>query len=102
MIGLKRENVYITNIVKYRPPNNRDPLPAEIEACLLALDGVRDIFPAAVAAVPIGLLFGAVCVAKGLAPHQVALMSALVFVVINLVVDALYFIIDPRLRRARV
>lgn len=30
-IGLKRENVYITNIVKDRPPNNRDPLPLEIE-----------------------------------------------------------------------
>ncbi len=29
MIGLKREDVYITNIVKYRPPNNRDPLPEE-------------------------------------------------------------------------
>jgi DNA polymerase len=29
MIGLKREDVYITNIVKYRPPNNRDPLPDE-------------------------------------------------------------------------
>lgn len=27
--GLKREDVYITNIVKYRPPNNRDPLPEE-------------------------------------------------------------------------
>jgi len=27
--NLKREDVYITNIVKYRPPNNRDPLPAE-------------------------------------------------------------------------
>ncbi len=32
MIGLKRENIYITNIVKYRPPNNRDPLPEEKEA----------------------------------------------------------------------
>jgi uracil-DNA glycosylase family 4 len=30
--GLKREDVYITNIVKYRPPNNRDPEPAEKEA----------------------------------------------------------------------
>lgn len=29
MIGLKRAAIYITNIVKYRPPNNRDPLPAE-------------------------------------------------------------------------
>lgn len=28
-IGLQREQVYITNIVKYRPPNNRDPLPEE-------------------------------------------------------------------------
>lgn len=30
-IGLVRENVYITNIVKDRPPENRDPLPDEIE-----------------------------------------------------------------------
>lgn len=28
-IGLKRQDVYITNIVKYRPPDNRDPLPDE-------------------------------------------------------------------------
>ncbi len=28
-IGMKREDIYITNIVKYRPPNNRDPLPEE-------------------------------------------------------------------------
>jgi len=33
-IGLKREDVYITNIVKYRPPNNRDPLPDEKAAFL--------------------------------------------------------------------
>jgi len=31
-IGWKREQVYITNIVKRRPPGNRDPLPEEIEA----------------------------------------------------------------------
>ena len=31
--GLKREDVFITNIVKHRPPGNRDPLPDEIEAC---------------------------------------------------------------------
>lgn len=30
-IGWKRDDVYITNIVKRRPPNNRDPLPEEIE-----------------------------------------------------------------------
>ncbi len=28
-----KSHVYITNIVKYRPPNNRDPLPTEKEAC---------------------------------------------------------------------
>jgi DNA polymerase len=30
--NLKRSDVYITNIVKYRPPNNRDPLPEEKKA----------------------------------------------------------------------
>lgn len=33
MIGYEREDVYITNVVKHRPPNNRDPQPDEIEAC---------------------------------------------------------------------
>jgi DNA polymerase len=33
-VGLKREDIYITNVVKYRPPNNRDPLPDEIDACM--------------------------------------------------------------------
>ena len=32
-INLNRDNIYITNIVKYRPPNNRDPLPEEKSAC---------------------------------------------------------------------
>jgi DNA polymerase len=32
-IGLRRDQVYITNIIKSRPPGNRDPLPAEIAAC---------------------------------------------------------------------
>ncbi len=31
-IDMDREDVFITNIVKYRPPDNRDPLPAEISA----------------------------------------------------------------------
>lgn len=33
IIGKKREEIYITNIVKYRPPNNRDPEPKEKEDC---------------------------------------------------------------------
>lgn len=32
-IGLSRSDVYITNVVKCRPPENRDPLPSEVEAC---------------------------------------------------------------------
>jgi len=32
-IGLKRADVYITNVVKCRPPGNRDPQPDEMEAC---------------------------------------------------------------------
>src|SRR5438552_6030224 len=32
-IGLSRDEVYIANILKCRPPGNRDPLPDEIEAC---------------------------------------------------------------------
>ena len=37
-IGLKRDEVFITNIVKCRPPQNRDPTDAEIEACHVFLD----------------------------------------------------------------
>ena len=33
LINLKRSQVYITNVVKGRPPGNRDPLPSEIAAC---------------------------------------------------------------------
>lgn len=36
--GLKREEVWITNIVKCRPPGNRDPLPEEVAACSEYLD----------------------------------------------------------------
>jgi uracil-DNA glycosylase family 4 len=43
MINLKREDIYITNIVKYRPPNNRDPLPAEKEAFLPYLTKQLDV-----------------------------------------------------------
>ena len=37
-IGLKRGDVFITNVVKCRPPGNRDPLPQEISACESYLD----------------------------------------------------------------
>ncbi len=38
VIDLSREDVYITNMVKCRPPNNRDPFPGELEACAPYLD----------------------------------------------------------------
>jgi len=37
-IGLKRSDVFIANVIKCRPPGNRDPQPAEIEACRPYLD----------------------------------------------------------------
>jgi uracil-DNA glycosylase family 4 len=37
-IGLSREQVYIANVVKCRPPGTRDPQPEEIEACRAYLD----------------------------------------------------------------
>src|SRR5690348_8391338 len=37
-INLRRSDVFITNVVKCRPPNNRDPLPEEIKACDEYLD----------------------------------------------------------------
>ena len=45
-VDLSREDVYIANILKCRPPNNRDPLPAEEDACIGYLrDQVRLISP---------------------------------------------------------
>ncbi len=38
LIGLKRDQVFITNVVKHRPPENRDPLPDEMAACKPYLD----------------------------------------------------------------
>lgn len=41
-IGLRREDVYITNVVRCRPPGNRDPLPDEIQACRPYLIGTLE------------------------------------------------------------
>jgi len=37
-VGLKREQVYIANVIKCRPPGNRDPMPEEIATCRTYLD----------------------------------------------------------------
>ena len=45
-IGLRRQDVYVCNAIKSRPPNNRDPLPDEIAACRPWLDAqVRLVDP---------------------------------------------------------
>jgi uracil-DNA glycosylase len=50
-IGLERKDVYITNIVKCRPPRNRDPLPDEVAACRPFLDAqLATLKPAAIVA----------------------------------------------------
>lgn len=38
-VNLKRRGVFIANVLKHRPPGNRDPLPEEVEACKTWLDG---------------------------------------------------------------
>ena len=43
MIDLKREDIYITNIVKYRPPDNRDPKPEEKKAFLPYLQSQLEV-----------------------------------------------------------
>ncbi len=42
-IDLRREQVYITNVIKTRPPDNRDPLPQEIINCRPWLDKQLEI-----------------------------------------------------------
>jgi DNA polymerase len=42
-VGMDRRDVYITNIVKCRPPGNRDPLPEEKDTCYEWLDGQLEI-----------------------------------------------------------
>lgn len=50
-MGLSRDDVYICNVIKCRPPDNRDPLPAEIEMCEPFLkEQLRIIKPRAICA----------------------------------------------------
>lgn len=51
--GLQRDDVYITNIVKYRPPNNRDPLPDEKAAFLPYLQAQIEVIQPKVV-IPLG------------------------------------------------
>ncbi|MEM1453427.1 MAG: uracil-DNA glycosylase [Planctomycetota bacterium] len=52
-MGLRREDVYIANVLKCRPPGNRDPLPSEKELCTAWLDRQIEIVDPAVL-IPLG------------------------------------------------
>ncbi len=47
-LGLDRSRIYIANVVKCRPPENRDPAPAEIEACRPYLEAQIELIDPAV------------------------------------------------------
>jgi len=52
-VGLKREDVFITNVVRCRPPQNRNPKPSEIRACLpFLLEEIKKVKPNVI--VPLG------------------------------------------------
>ena len=63
-MGFKREDVYICNVLKDRPPANRVPLPEEVEACLPFLDRQLAIVQPAVICT-----LGAVATKALLGPH---------------------------------
>lgn len=42
-VGMDRESVFTTNMLMYRPPNNRDPLPQELKAFQKYVDGILEI-----------------------------------------------------------
>ncbi len=42
-VGLSRQDLFITNVIKSRPPGNRDPLPEEVQACAPYLDAQIEV-----------------------------------------------------------
>ncbi len=47
-LGIARADCYVANVVKCRPPDNRDPLPAEVDACAQFLAGQLELVAPAV------------------------------------------------------
>ena len=57
VLGLARAQVYITNVVKCRPPKNRDPEPAEVESCRPLLEAQIEVIRPKVVLVLGGVAF---------------------------------------------
>jgi DNA polymerase len=89
-MGLKREDVYIANCLKCRPPQNRSPLPSEVVACReFLLEQIRTIMPKAICCLgkfaaqtllmteePITSLRGRFCDLEGINPVRNSTTSA--------------------------
>lgn len=71
-IDLKREDVYVTNIIKCRPPNNRNPEPHEIESCSEYLDAQIEVISPKIL-VPLGnFAFHYLCKKYGLNAEKIS------------------------------
>jgi DNA polymerase len=73
-IGLHREDVYIANIVKCRPPNNRPPTPREIEACSPHLERQLEIIRPKIIAPMGNTAIGYMTSRLGLKPVRISAM----------------------------
>lgn len=87
-IGLKREEVYITNILKDRPPKNRNPQPEEMRACTSYLDRQMEILrPRMICA--LGNFATSYILEKfGFKPESIGKIHGKVYRVKNLLLDA--------------
>lgn len=84
--GIQRSEVFIGNVIKCRPPGNRDPQPEEIRACTPFLDRQLDVMRPGVIA-PLGNFATSYIMEKyGLRPERVGKVHGEVFPVSNLMI----------------
>ncbi len=87
LANLKREDVYIGNIIKCRPPKNRNPMPEEIKACTPYLDRQISIIKPRIICT-LGNFATAYILEKfGLKPESIGKVHGRVFRVRNLLLD---------------
>jgi uracil-DNA glycosylase family 4 len=88
LIGLERGEVYITNILKCRPPGNRDPLPEEIRKCTPYLDRQISLIKPKII-VTLGNFATSYILEKfGLEPENIGKIHGKVFTISNLMLTA--------------
>jgi len=87
-IGLKREEIYITNVLKCRPPNNRDPKSEEIKACTPYLDRQISIVKPSVICTLGNFATSYILEKFGIKPENIGKLHGKVYRVKNLMIDA--------------